>query len=295
VTCLVLAGHLGLGQSGACFAIGAQTQPSFTVESPPALDSKAEQVRRLDLERLAGSLGRSGLALPSTIRVQLVDEWAPLARTTPPWFVGRAFGTDRIVIFPARIANYPYDSLDAVVRHEIVHLALTVRAGGRPLPRWFHEGVAISVESGWNVTGQLRLLLAALERPRVDDVTRLFGADARPANEQAYLLAAALVDDLRARHGAEVIGAIAGNVADGLSFTRAFQRETGETVEEAAAHAWAGYRRVAIWLPIVTSPTAVWIGILGLAVVAFIFQRRRQRERRRRWDEEEENLDEPPA
>jgi hypothetical protein len=261
----------------------------LVVESPPALESKAGQVRQLDQAALARSLERAGLRLPERIQVFLVEESAPIALQTPHWFVGRAFGTRTIVVFPARISSYPFDSLLTVVRHEVVHLALTAEAGERPLPRWFHEGVATSVEAGWSTTGQLRLLLAAFDRPRVDAVDRLFEADARPANEQAYLLAAALVEDLRDRHGANVVGRIADEVAGGRSFDSAFELQTGEPVDQAAARAWAGYRRVALWIPIVTSPAAVWFGILALAVVAFFFQKRRRREQRRRWELEEES------
>jgi hypothetical protein len=94
--------------------------------------------------------------------------------------VGRAFGAEQIEIFPDRVSSYPHDSLESVVRHEIAHLALAARAGGRPLPRWFHEGVAVSVDRSWNVGTHLRLLLAALHRPAIADVARLFASTARP-------------------------------------------------------------------------------------------------------------------
>ena len=64
----------------------------------------------------------------------------------PDWIAGLAFG-DRD-IFPVRVLSYPYDSIESVVRHEVVHLALNARAGRGELPRWFHEGVATSVDAG---------------------------------------------------------------------------------------------------------------------------------------------------
>ena len=53
-----------------------------------------------------------------------------------------------IVVFPARAGAYPYDSLESVVWHEVVHLALSAPAGNQS-PRWFHEGVAMSVDKGY--------------------------------------------------------------------------------------------------------------------------------------------------
>ena len=154
------------------------------------------------------------------------------------WIVGLASGSADIAIFPERIGSYPYDSLESVVWHEVVHLALSAQAGDRPLPRWFHEGVAMSVEKGWGVTSQVQLLLAAGGSPGLADLERLFNAGTQPESASAYLLAAALVSDLRQRHGAAVPGAIVDRVARGAVFAEAFALETGETPDEAAARAW---------------------------------------------------------
>jgi hypothetical protein len=173
------------------------------------------------------------------------------------------------------------------VRHEIVHLALTARAGGGELPRWFHEGTAVSVESGWNVTDRLRLLLATMTEPAVEDVARLFESANQPHTTQAYLLAASLMDALRRTHGAALPGNVAERVAQGAPFARAFELETGETPEQAAVRAWRSYRQWTSWAPSVTSPSGTWSVILGLAFVAFFVRLWRRARRRREWDEEE--------
>jgi hypothetical protein len=173
------------------------------------------------------------------------------------------------------------------MRHEIVHLALNLRAGGGPLPRWFHEGVATSVEAGWSVTDQLRLLMATLRDPEIADVSRLFRSDARSETTLAYLLATVLVDDLRERHGATLPGRVAAHVARGVAFPQAFVLETGETPDAAAVRAWVAYRRWTNWLPAVTSGSALWVLILLLACLAFIAGRRRRAQRRRAWDDED--------
>ena len=257
------------------------------VFAPPALAPLAARVRAIDQAALDAALASAGLAVPPVIRISLVPEGDPVAASTPRWIVGLAFGREDIVIFTDRIGGYPYDSLESVVTHEIAHLALNVGAGGVPLPRWFHEGVAVSVESGWGVTGGVRLLLAAFTEPQLDDLRRLFASDSQLGNADAYLLATALVADLRERHGAAVPGAIAARVATGVPFARAFELETGEAPDDAAARAWAGYRRWTRWLPMLTDPNTLWSGILLLALLAFIVQRRRRAARRRRWDEED--------
>jgi hypothetical protein len=261
---------------------------TITVEAPPSLESAAARIRAIDQGELQESLVRAGLELPPDITVMLVPEDAPFARDSPRWIVGRAFGARDIAIFPARVTAYPYDSLESVLRHEVVHLALFARAAGRPLPRWFHEGVATSVEAGWGVGDELRLVAAALAGPTIDDVSELFRSPAQPDTTLAYLLATALVNDVRERHGPDLPGRVAARVGAGMSFEQAFAAETGETENAAAAHAWRSYRRWTSWVPAVASASAVWILIMFLAFAAFLVRMRQRVLRRRRWAEEEE-------
>ncbi len=260
---------------------------TITVSGPPSLESAAARIRGVDAGALEAALISAGLELPTAIDVTLVPEDDPIARKTPSWIVARAFGDRRVVMFPARVTRYPYDSLESVLQHEVVHLALFARAGGRALPRWFHEGVATSVEAGWGMADEARLLIAALSGPTIDDVSGLFRSDAQPDTTLAYLLAAALVNDLRERHGPDVPGRIARRVEAGAPFGPAFLRETGETPDAAAARAWAAYRRWTNWVPAIANTSTLWTLILALALLAFVAQRRRRARLRKQWDEEE--------
>ncbi|MGH9346059.1 MAG: hypothetical protein ACRD26_02225 [Vicinamibacterales bacterium] len=268
---------------------------SFTIaiDAPPSLASAAERLRGIDRENLSAALQAAGLEIPAAVEVTLVPEDDPMAQGTPRWVVGQAFGIRSVAIFPQRVTRYPHDSLESVLRHEVVHLALFASAGGRPLPRWFHEGVATSVEAGWGVTDELRLLVAALAQPTIDDVSELFRSDAQPGTHLAYRLATALITDIRDRHGADVPGRIAARVsaspggsATGQAFLRAFAAETGETPDAAAALAWRSYRNWSRWVPALASASAVWSFILVLAVVAYLARRRRRAHQRSRWEDD---------
>jgi MYXO-CTERM domain-containing protein len=258
----------------------------LAVEAPAALAGTATRIEAMDQSRVAGALAHAGLELPGRVRIVLIDRDQPAAQQSPPWVVGTASGTDTMVLYPHRIGAYPYDSLESVVVHELAHLALSAHAGGRALPRWFHEGVAVSVESRWGLETQVRLLMAAARDPRIVDVSALFASDSLPATYTAYLLSAALVDDLRRRHGQTIPARVAARVRLGETFAEAFVQETGETPDVAAAIAWRVYRGLR-WLPVITSTSGVWGAILALAAVAFVVRVRRRREQRRRWEAEE--------
>ena len=265
---------------------GIASAADVNIVAPPTLELFAARVRAVDLLRLDDELRRAGLAMPARVTVTLIPEDDQRARATPRWIVGFAYGEEEVTIFPERVLPYPYESVESVFRHEVAHLALSSRAGGRPLPRWFHEGVAMSVDAGWNVSGRVRLLLEMAKGPGTAELTRLFASDTEPEAARAYGLSAALVADVQRRRGAAVPGAVAARVAHGEPFVRAFELETGETPDAAATHAWSFYRRWTAWVPALTNGTAVWAAILGLAAAAYVARRRARAKRRRQWDEE---------
>ena len=265
-------------------AVAQEGQMDLRVDAGSLLDPLADRVWNIDRQELAAVLGRAGLDVPPQVHVTLIAENDARALATPRWIVGVAYGAREVAIFPARVGPYPYGSLESVVSHEVVHLALAAQAGG-PLPRWFHEGVATSVEQGWGMRSQVRLVLAAIGNPGLIDLGRLFASESEQENVSAYLLAAALVSDIRERHGPSAPGAIVDHVARGTPFARAFLLHTGDTPDEAATRAWGPYRRWTSWVPVVTSGSVLWMGIMGLAFVAFLANLRKRALRRRQWDE----------
>lgn len=282
---VLLAILVTLALHGSGLRLSAASATELTIDAPQALAAAAARIEAIDLAQLQSDLHRAGLDLPARITVALIPEDDLRARPVPPWIVGLAEGSSEIIIFPERVLPYPYDSMDSVFRHEVAHLALDARAGGEALPRWFHEGVAMSVDRGWGMEGRLRLLLEMAGNPGTADLTRLFASRAQPEAAQAYGLSAALVADLRRRHGDTVPGTIAARVANGASFASAFAAETGETPDLAASRAWSVYVRSTNWLPALTSGSAVWSLILALAGAAWIARRRARVRRRQRWDE----------
>jgi hypothetical protein len=282
-----------LALSGSALWTSSVRGAELTIDAPPALAAAAEGLRAVDLARLQADLRRAGLELPDRITVALIEDNDLRARPVPPWIVGLAAGSSDIVIFAERVLPYPYDSLESVFRHEVAHLALDARAGGMELARWFHEGVAMSVDRGWGAEGRLRLLLEMAGDPGTAELAMLFASPAQPEAALAYGLSAALVADLRRRHGAAVPGAIAARVAGGASFARAFASETGVTPDLAALRAWAVYIRWTNWVPALTSGSAVWTLILALAGAAWIARRRARVRRRRQWGEDGPSPDHP--
>ena len=272
-------------------AVGAQVPPSFVIDAPPGLAAERRRLEAFDPQPLASIVQLVGLQSPGPpMRVVLSrgdDEWA---RQVPPWTAGFAVGSaGLIVLFPSRSPVYPHDTLEDVLRHEVAHVLISRAAGGHPVPRWFHEGLAVAVERPWNVEDRTRLASVLLFGPRLGlaDIDGLFAGD-EGAQQRAYSLSAALVRYLIHERGNDAPAGILREVSRGLPFDTALVSVTALPVLDFEAAFWRSQRTWTTWVPLVASSTAVWLGVIGLAMLAVRRRRQRSRQLRRHWDDEEE-------
>lgn len=279
-------------------AVGGSAQPPrLEIEAPHELTDARARVASFDPQRLAGIVRLVGLADPGPeIRVVLADERSDWAGRVPPWTAGLAYGrAGVIVLFPERALHYPHDTLEDVLRHEVAHVLITRAAGGARVPRWFHEGLAMSAERDWRLEDRTRLIyeLTLGHRVPLGELDWLFAGDRRD-QIRAYALAGAFVRDLHARHGPAAARDILARLARGASFDAAFAEATRVALPEAEAAFWARQRLWTTWVPLLTSASVLWLAVTLLALFAMYRRRRRSAEIRRRWEAEEGEWPGPP-
>jgi hypothetical protein len=265
--------------------------PQLVIDAPQTLASVAARVRGFDRTRLANIMRLTGLqdARPP-IHVVLVDEGSPVARSMPNWIAGFAASADDVVVlFPARPPSYPDDSLEAVLHHEVAHVLIWRAAGGRFLPRWFSEGLAMACEHTWGLEDDARL--AALqglwsERASFDQLDALF-SQGQGGNERAYALSGAFVRELLEQYGTPAATRILAAVKGGSLFSEAFEQTTGLSFAAAPQAFWTRRSHWKQWVLLLSSSALLWMGVTVLALYVASKRRRRSVELRRRWEEEE--------
>lgn len=271
----------------------AVTAPQLEVVAPPGLEAAAAGLRRLDPRALTTVVHALGLTDPGPpITVALAPEDSAVARDTPPWVVGFADGrTGEIVIFPQRTPAYPFDSMEAVLRHEVTHVLVARAAGAGDVPRWFHEGVALYLERPWGLRDRSEIALAVLGGGHSLAALEadFHGSAARAA--RAYGVAGAFVRDLLHRYGSGFPAHVLQAMGAGATFDVAFARATSTTLGEAERLFWQDSWSYSV-LPLLTSSVAVWAGILLLAVYARRRRRARRTAQRLKWEIEEDEAEE---
>lgn len=274
-------------------AVGAAARPApeLLVENPPELDAVADEVRAIGRGDFSGALMMTGLmGFSSPMRVVVASEESAVAQETPKWVSGFAIGESRtIVLFPARVTRYPDDSLRTLVHHEVTHVLVAEAARGRPVPRWFNEGVATVAAREWGIEDRARYAAAVVGRgPRtVDALDHGFAEGGRRAI-RSYALAGAFVRWLRVEYGVHLTGSILEQLGREMSFREAFVRATGDTLERAEYRFFVREALWHTWVPFVTSSGVLWAAITALAIVAIRRRRTKSAAMRERWEAEEE-------
>lgn len=267
-----------------------ETAPfEIRIEAPPGLSVEKSRLESFDARSLADVARLVGLRNPGPpVHIELAVESSDWARSVPPWTAGFAV-KDRVMIFPSRSPSYPDSTLDDVLRHEVAHALIWRVSGGRPIPRWFNEGLAMAAEHGWKIRDQTQLFfhLVSGSRLSLQEVDNLF-VGAQADQTRAYLLSGALVQSLLTEHGEDAGRRILEKVGMGLSFEAAFTDVAGQSTASADAQFWNRQRVWTTWIPVVFSQETLWLAITLLAILAIFLRRRRNAEMRKRWEEEEQ-------
>lgn len=280
----------------------AATPPELVVLGPPSLDRVAARVRAIDRVRFLDAMRLVGLDDPGPpIQVFLGPEGSDLANGVPPWVSGYAYGNEGvIVLLPARTPSYPDSSLEELLRHEVAHVLVARAARGRPLPRWFHEGVAMIAGTSWGLDDRSRLTVTMIGGDDVSlaEVEKQF-AGGRGSTSEAYSIAGAFVNELLGREGDDAVARVLAGVGRGLSFEDAFREATGATLAQAERSFWRRQSFWYRWVPILTSSVTLWMLITLLAIWAMGKRRARDAALRRMWEEEENRrlaaIEPPPS
>ena len=270
---------------------GQTTLPTLRIDAPASLVAVAKRVGRFPVSRLTTAMTLAGLTHAGPpIEILLIEEMSDLARGTPPWISGFAdAGRNLVVLIPNRARSYPSDSLETLLHHEVAHILFSRAARGRPVPRWYNEGLALAAERPVGLADRSRLAWTLVRYGGISlaELERLFGTG-RAADRRAYAVASALVRDLLRAHGEASAGRVLSLVGQDRPFGEAFETATGEPLPVAIDRFWSRQRLWERWIPFLTGPSFLWMVITLLALYAIAAHRRRRAERRRLWEAEEQ-------
>ncbi len=237
-------------------------------------------------------LDEMGLTELGPLRVLIAQNERKFAELTqrgvPDWGVGCAIASqDLIVLKSPRIVDYPLQ-IEKVVVHELAHIATARVLGSVRVPRWFDEGVAMTVAGQWRLTQSSAMAAAALFNGLIP-LGELEGRFPEGTQEArlAYAESFRAVELLRRATEHERVGDLVNAVKADGDFDAALERQTGMTRAAFYIAADGFFRErfgigllLAGWNPLLLAAAV-------LVVLAVVLRVRARRWKLKQWEKEE--------
>ena len=262
------------------------TSPHFIVHYEDLGDIYAEKVSQSAEKSFSTIIDALGHEPDNYITITLTstdEEFRKLTRgTLPDWSAAAAMPGNRIILSPLPGLKM---NIERILAHEIVHIVLYDAAGGRFIPRWFHEGCAETFSGQWGIHGRLYMVWKVSQGNLMtfEEIERVFsahGADVTLAYDQSMLAVKRLIST----HGRGVLPEIFRGLREGHNFNQAFLDGAGLTLIEferdylnAVGKAY-GKRTLLTLIP------GTWTFILILACIVYILKKRRNKRLLSQWE-----------
>lgn len=301
----VIALHLALvvaspGSAGEPSTDGGEAEEAWETLSAQGLtvDHHKEDAlyasRVLEIYRDRGAPIARSMALPSLTPLHVViaasnEEFAlETSAGVPDWGVGCAFPRRGLIVLKSpRIVDYPLQ-MEAVVVHEMAHVAAGRVLGRVDVPQWFDEGIAMAIAGEWRLEQSPSLASAAAAGRLIP-----LGALERgfPGGSEAAALAYAesfqAVRFLMERTGINEPGDLVRLIATEGDFDRALLAIYGASRREFEEDLFGFFGRRFRPGLILRDGRFLFSVATALFLVAVVVRTRRSRRRMREWEEEE--------
>lgn len=236
-----------------------------------------------------------GQPVLSRVTVRVAPTVADMARLAPPdapppeYASGVAYhGMHLVLLSMLAPRGAQAVDLDEVFRHELVHVALEDALGGRHVPVWFNEGLAISLSGELAMARRKTLWNATLSGTLIplSELDRSFPRDNFEASI-AYAEAADFMQFLTRKSDRLRFASMVERVREGQPFERAIADAYSADLRRLEFEWRSDLERRFSVIPILTGGGLVWVGLIGALVLAYVRRRRRTREILERWGREE--------
>lgn len=251
--------------------------------------SRVRSIYRVRGPEIAGSMGLPGLAPLRVVIAPSDEEFAhEVSAGVPDWGVGCALPARGLIVLKSpRIVDYPLQ-MEAVVVHEMAHVATGRVLGRVEVPQWFDEGVAMAVAGEWRLdeSPSLASAAAASELIPLSALERGF-PNRTDAAALAYAESFQAVQFLMEETGIAAPGTLVRMIATEGDFDRTLNAIYGTTREQFEVDLFDFLGRRFRPGLILSGGRLLFSVATGLFLIAVAVRLRRSRRRMREWEDEE--------
>ncbi len=218
-----------------------------------------------------------GLEFEAKTRVYIAPSRAefqklqPQQDKSPSWASALAYpGLNLILLNSPRAVRGLEQDILLTFRHELTHIIVGRAFGGRDIPRWLNEGLAMYEAREWDFNRMANMTQGVLTDRLIPlrELTREFPLETQRA-ALAYAQSFYLVSYLLDKKGAADFHEFIREYARGRSFEQVLKQTYGLDVA-ALEEEWLAQLRFRFsWLPIIFSTTGVWFVITLIFLISY--------------------------
>ena len=205
----------------------------------------------------------------------------------PEWVAGYAIPNERRIVLFA-YGDEVFHAED-IFTHELAHIALHMVLGGKEIPTWFNEGLAM-LFADKDLISRLETLMKGQALGGLiplNDLDQAFRAGA-PRVHLAYSEAMFFVRFLAKELGSHRLRELLSLVKDGTPFAAALLQVTNTPLHGLFERFSKTLDRKKAVLWVILGSPFLWAGITVLFIVAVVVKRRRTRLKKKAWEIQEE-------
>lgn len=220
---------------------------------------------------------------------------APVGHPPPDYASGVAYPPFGVILLTLTAPEtWERPDMEAVLTHELSHIALYRAVGGHPVPRWFSEGLAI-YQAGEFSLDRAKTLWSAVVAGNVVSLDRISGRfPSHPHRVNvAYAESADMVAFMRRDNfDTRSFRILIRHLREGMEFEEAV-RESYDATLPSLEREWRETLQERFQtLPLIVTGGGLWVLVSLFVVVAWIRKKRRDRRRLDEWAEQEAAQDE---
>lgn len=263
-----------------------------TLLHQPGDERAAAQVLAVAASRGIDVARRAGLAELGPVRIYVASTAEEFMALTyggvPDWGVGCAFPARGVIVLRNPLTAPDPLGMEDVIVHEVAHVAAGRVLKDVGVPRWFHEGIAMTLAGEWRLPDSSSLAAAGAGGNLVPlgELRAGFPADASEAM-LAYSESFYAVRFLMEEAGSATTAELLATIASSGSFEHGLLALSGRTLPEFERAALASFRGRFGWGVFLSRWNVLFVGLSLLLLAGGLGRLARSRRQLREWEAEE--------
>lgn len=262
--------------------------PHFRFTSDSGSKGTMEKVMAIAERKRQEIFGFLGIQSEERIEVEIVSDLkSEEMQRRSEWVAGYAIPHQKKIVLFA-YGDEVFRATD-IFTHELAHIAVHIAAGGKSLPRWFSEGLAMFFADE-GLISRLETLMRAQAFGGLIRLNELDDAFLTPPPRVhlAYAEAMFFVRFLSKELGSQGLKQVLSLVREGKPFAMALLEVTRTPLDELFARFSKSLDRKKAVLWVVLGSPFLWAFITFLFIVALLVKWRRSKLKKRAWEIQEE-------